>query len=794
MNIIPRFENPYERSGIIVPGMPILPFGTERHIVAGGGSRTFTVHPGDTIAVVNLEGLQDYEVIFFTDEGRSDAQMLGRRGNGRPDATIRLLSRGGPLASRILKELKSRGIDLARGDGIFVDGVNSMSGTMEEFEVNTRGSLIVAVPGGPMLPDNQDTPTDIAVYIRRANPACEAELLKPPDPLADAKLDTNIPPGDAAFYEVRKGDYIQILDVQGRECSDFQAFSIRDLDRGLEREIDPTATRSLGGTIYPTPGLHSKFYNVDFEPLVQIVQDTCGRHDAFGLACTAKYYEDMGYPGHINCSDNITVGLAEYGVKPREGWPAINFFFNTMLDDTHAINMDDPWSRPGDYVLLKALTDLVCVSSACPCDVDAANAWNPTDIQVRTYAEKEAFRPMIGYRKTPGGKMEETRHTGFHDSFSRHTRDFVETNGYWLPNTMTSCRKQDEYWGCRERVAVMDLSSLRKYEVTGPDAERLMQLCVTRNIHRLSDRQVVYTAMCYEHGGMVDDGTVYRLGDTNFRWVGGSDDSGLWLQQVAAEQGLNAWVRNSTHQLHNIAVQGPLSRQLLSSIFWTSPVEATIEELKWFRFSVARIGGERGTACVISRTGFTGELGYEIFCHPRDAGKVFDAVWDAGEEFGIVPLGLEALELLRVEAGLVMAGNEFCDQTNPFEAGIGFTVPLATQNDHFIGREALEERKLHPARTLVGLEIGSGVVPSKGDGLRVGRAQVGEITSSVRSPVLGKTIALARVDTTHAHPGRELLVGQLDGQQKRLQAKIVDFPHFDPKKRRVRGDYSNPLP
>jgi aminomethyltransferase len=156
---------------------------------------------------------------------------------------------------------------------------------------------------------------------------------------------------------------------------------------------------------------------------------------------------------------------------------------------------------------------------------------------------------------------------------------------------------------------------------------------------------------------------------------------------------------------------------------------------------------------------------------------------------GMIPLGLAALDMLRIEAGLIFAGYEFSDQTDPFEAGIGFSVPLKTKEDDFIGREALERRKAHPQRKLVGLELESGLVPSKGDCIRLGKAQVGEVTSAVKSPILGKVIALARVDVTHAEIGTALDVGQLDGQQKRLKAMVTSFPHFDPKKERVRGNY-----
>ena len=333
----------------------------------------------------------------------------------------------------------------------------------------------------------------------------------------------------------------------------------------------------------------------------------------------------------------------------------------------------------------------------------------------------------------------------------------------------------------------MDLSPLRKFEVTGPDAEALVNYCVTRNIRKLSDGQVVYTAMCYEHGGMVDDGTVYRLGPENFRWIGGSDISGIHMREQAEKLELKAWVRSSTDQMHNIAVQGPNSRDILKEIIWTPPARPEVGEIAWFHFTVGRIGDYMGAPVVVSRTGYSGELGYEIFCHPKDCEAVFDAVWEAGRKHGLKPLGLEALDWLRIEAGLIFKDYEFDDTTDPFEAGIGFTVPLKTKEDNFIGKEALIERKAHPQKKLVGLELEGQEVAANGDCIHIGRAQIGEVTSGMKSPVLKKNIALARIDVVHAEPGTEVEVGKLDGHAKRLPAKIVPFPHYDPKKERPRS-------
>ena len=379
-----------------------------------------------------------------------------------------------------------------------------------------------------------------------------------------------------------------------------------------------------------------------------------------------------------------------------------------------------------------------------------------------------------------------TKETGFHSRSSQHTRNFTEYEGYWLANSYTKFGAIDEYWACREGVVAIDLSALRKYEVTGPDAELLLQTCVTRDIRRLAVGQVVYTAMCYENGGMIDDGTVFRLGHNNFRWIGGSDNSGLWLREQAQKLGLHAWVRNSTDQLHNLQVQGPKSREVLRKVVWTRPDQASIDELGWFRFSIARIGDDQGIPLVVSRTGYTGELGFEVFCHPRDGAAVWDAIWEAGREYDLTPLGLEALDMLRIEAGLIFANYEFSDQTDPFEAGIGFTVALKTKEDDFIGKAALIRRKENPQRVLVGLELVGDEMATNGDCVDIGRNQVGEITSAVRSPVLRKNLALARVQIEHSELGTELEVGKLDGQQKRLPAKVVAFPFYDPTKSRVR--------
>ncbi|MBT6509798.1 MAG: aminomethyl transferase family protein, partial [Rhodospirillaceae bacterium] len=226
---------------------------------------------------------------------------------------------------------------------------------------------------------------------------------------------------------------------------------------------------------------------------------------------------------------------------------------------------------------------------------------------------------------------------------------------------------------------------------------------------------------------------------------------------------------------------------LLAATVWTPPAQPRVDEIDWFRFTIGRIGDHNGVPIVVSRTGYTGELGYEVWCHPKHAVEVWDAVFEAGAPHGITPLGLDALDMLRIESGLIFAGYDFDDQTDPFEAGIGFSVALKTKEDDFIGRAALERRKANPQKKLVGLELEGNEAAVHGDCVRIGRAQIGVITSGMKSPMLNKNIALCRIDVAHAEVGTEVEVGKMDGHQKRIPAVVTAFPAYDPKKERPRS-------
>lgn len=766
----PRISRPRE------PGLFARAPNLERYRVAAGGVTLVDLQPGDGLQVIDVEGRQACTLLALDAGGRSALASWGLH------ASIAC-----SVPARIGQVLDRRGIEaqqLPRAASLWDD--DSPPGHSRHFVAQDALLVIVAAPAGPTAVDRQYRPSELRLLVTRANPS---PLWVPalPEPLGEVLDEFTLRAGTAHAYTVAKGQYVQVLDVAGRQCSDFVALDRRALDRGIELDLDQTVTRTLNGSAYPAPGLFSKFFDRQMQPMLEVVRDTVGRHDSFALACAARYYESHGYFGHDNCSDNLSQVLAPHGVQARKGWPAINFFFNTGIDAHQQMTLDEPWSRPGDYVLLKAMNDLVCGSTSCPDDIDPANGWNPTDIHVRIYREKERFSIAMSTRTTADADPILTRESAFHSRTSALTGSFTDYRNWWLPLRYDGYGATEEYLGCRERVAVMDLTALRKFEIIGPDAEALLQYCLTRDVRRLAVGQVVYSAMCHAHGGMLDDGTLLRLGPDNFRWICGEDYAGPWLREQAQKLGMKVWVKSASEQIHNLAVQGPLSRELLKQMVWTPPTQPSLETLGWFRFLVGRLDGFDGCPLMISRTGYTGELGYEVWCQPEDAERVWDRIWHLGQPLGLVPLGLEALDLLRIEAGLIFAGYEFSDQTDPFEAGIGFSVPLKSKTDDFIGREALLRRSAHPTHKLVGLHLGGNEAAHHGDPVYHGRAQVGVITSACRSPLLASNIALCRVDVSCAEPGTALEIGKVDGLQKRISATVSAAIFYDPDKSRVRS-------
>ena len=769
------------------PGLNVLPPGVERYIVNGGGLTGIQILPDDEIEIINNEGNQICEIAVFNKDGKSDLSLLSLK-EVKDNSEIKKILSTKDESSRIAAyQLKKRNLDIKNSKSSIVFDKDTTWGEKLNFKSKDKCYCIFAAPGPSMLIHEQNPPTDLTIFIKRSNIINDKEHSIIPDPVFDPLNETNIDKQTAISFEVKEGDYIQIICPTGRQCSDFVAFDTAKLEKGIEKGLDWQTTRTFMGNTFPGPGLYSKFYDTDHEPLVEVVRDTVGRHDTFNLACTAKYYEDAGYFGHPNCSDNLTGSMQKYGVQKQKGWHAINLFFNTSAGGQNTVLSDESYARPGDYVIMKALKDLTCGTSACPSDIDPCNSWNPTNIFVRTYDKNKEFTKSFAFRMKTDSEPKLTKNTGFYERTSKLTRNFVDARGYWLPNDYTKHGVTNEYTACREKAVIIDLSSLRKFEILGPDAEELMNYTLTRNVKKLSVGQIVYSSMCYENGLMFDDGTLLKMSDHGFRWICGDEYAGEWLKEQAKKKKFKVRIKNSSDQISNISLQGPNSRKILEKFVWTPPTQPKISELQWFRFTICRVKELSGIPLLISRTGYTGELGYEIWCHPSDAPKVWDVVMNAGSDEGLIPAGFGALDLLRIEAGLILFGNEFDGQTDPFEAGVGFTVPLKTKKEDFIGKDILIKRKENPQKKLVGLELAGKEKANHGDCVHIGRSQVGVITSGCISPSLNKNIALFRIDVDHSELGKEVEVGKIDGHQKRIPAKIVPFPHYDPQKLRVKS-------
>lgn len=771
-------------AGVRRPGLSAQASRWQRLALPGGGAVLIDLGAGDELRVSTHEGGQASLLVCFSAvDARVPAQPgaleFGQSVAAATDAfTAAILADS--LNDELRGALRRQQRDLRDAQGFMILESAAPPGSQRSLRAREACLLLIAAPLREAGSDGLRVGSPLEIGVLR--PSLLPGIHAPPPPLAEALDDWLLPRRTARAYEVKAGQYIQIVDIEGRQCSDFIAFPRRQLDLGVERFIDGTVTRTLVRAGYPRPGLADKFFDQDMQPLLQMVQDTCGRHDTFGLACTRRTYDAYGMPGHANCSDNISRAAAPYGVAQRLAWPAVNLFFNTAVDHGNAISSDEGWSQPGDYVLLKALTDLVCVSTACPDDTSPINGWNPSDIQVRLYGETQLFKKSVAFRMTPDAPPQLTRETAFHPRTSALTRHFVVAKDCWVPHSFSNQGAVAEYWATRDAATLQDLSQLRKFDVSGPDAQSLLDWALTRDVRRQATGQVLYALACRPTGAMFDDGTLFRLGPNMFRWMCGDPRMGEWLREQAQAKGFNAHVHSITETLQSLAIQGPLSREILADLVWTPDDQPRLAELKFFRFLVGRIGGYGGAPVVVSRTGYTGELGYEVFCQPHDALAVWDAIMAAGEPKGLMPMGSAALELLRIEAALPAAGAEYTEEIDPFEAGCGFAVALEKKAGDFVGRDALRRIAAAPRKQLIGLRLEGRETARHGDGVFIGQTRIGSVTSACISPKFGVGIALARVSSEAALSANAaqppLEIGSLDQQRKRLLASRVSLPFY----------------
>jgi aminomethyltransferase len=375
--------------------------------------------------------------------------------------------------------------------------------------------------------------------------------------------------------------------------------------------------------------------------------------------------------------------------------------------------------------------------------------------------------------------------------------NYREWSGYYAVSAYEA-HHQHEYNAIRNASALIDVSPLFKYLIRGRDAVKLVDRVITRDAFKLAVGQVYYTPWCDEHGKVIDDGTVTRLAEDTFRWTA-ADPSLRWFSQNTI--GLDVAVEDISEQMAALALQGPTSGKLLDAV-----ADADIRSLKYFRMTRGAIAG---VPVDISRTGYTGDLGYEIWMPWDRATVVWDALMSGGRPYDIHPAGMLALDVARVEAGLLLIEVDFnsskkalieSQKYSPYEMGLGRLVQLDTRP--FVGRTPLvEEHRRGLARQIVGLEISWPAIEALYDEIglapqvaaaasrvavpvyKVGR-QVGRATTTTWSPVLKKMIALATVAAPHVAPGTELECEvTVEAVRHRVPATVVKTPFFNPSRK-----------
>ena len=378
------------------------------------------------------------------------------------------------------------------------------------------------------------------------------------------------------------------------------------------------------------------------------------------------------------------------------------------------------------------------------------------------------------------------------------SQEWRRWSGY-LSATNYELTHENEYFAIRTKAALLDITPLYKYLIQGPDALRFLDRLVTRNINICKVGQVMYTPWCDEDGKVIDDGTVQRLSEHKFR-VTSAEPNLEWFKYNAA--GMDLTILDDSVNTAALALQGPNSRAILNIVSSDS-----LESLKFFWMMNTRFGD---IPVSISRTGYTGDLGYEIWMDSKDALSVWDFLMDKGKPFGITPTGLQALDIARIEAGLILLDVDYISsrhaivesrKSSPYELGLGWAVKM--KKKYFIGKRALEaELDRGPEWEFVGIDIKwteledhyrkVGLAPGLPDAawrtstpLYKGKEQVGYATSGCWSPILKRYIALAHVKSEYAQSGSSLdFELKVEHYRKVTPAIVVKTPFFDPERKR----------
>ena len=378
------------------------------------------------------------------------------------------------------------------------------------------------------------------------------------------------------------------------------------------------------------------------------------------------------------------------------------------------------------------------------------------------------------------------------------SQEWRRWSGY-LAATNYELTHENEYFAIRTKAALLDITPLYKYIIEGPEAQRFLDRLVTRNIYICKVGQVMYTPWCDEYGKVIDDGTVQRLSEHKFR-ITSAEPNLEWLQYNAT--GMDLTISDDSVTTAALALQGPNSRVILNTT-----ANDSLDSLKFFWMMDTKFGD---IPVSISRTGYTGDLGFEIWLDPKDALSVWDLLLEKGKPYGITPTGLQALDIARIEAGLILLDVDYISsrhaiiearKSSPYELGLGWAVKM--QKKDFIGKQALQREVAGGSEwEFMGIEIqwselenhyrNVGLAPRlpstawrTSTPLYYNQEQVGYATSGAWSPILKRYIALAHIKSPFAKEGTVLdFELKVEHYRKLTPAQIVKTPFFDPERKR----------
>ncbi|SHF60498.1 glycine cleavage system aminomethyltransferase GcvT [Ornithinibacillus halophilus] len=365
--------------------------------------------------------------------------------------------------------------------------------------------------------------------------------------------------------------------------------------------------------------------------------------------------------------------------------------------------------------------------------------------------------------------MGELKRTPLFPEYEKHGAKTIDFGGWDLPVQFSGIKHEHEV--TRTKAGLFDVSHMGEIVVKGTKSLEFLQKMMTNDVSKLTPKRAQYTFMCYENGGTVDDLIIYMLDENDYLLVvnaANTEKDFDWLVSHNTYDSEELTLTNVSSDYVQLALQGPKAEQILQTVTNTN-----VEEIKFFRFEnpVHFSGIDQGA--IVSRTGYTGEDGFEIYIDKDYGRQLWILLLEAGKEYGLEPIGLGARDTLRFEANLPLYGQELSKDISPIEAGLGFAVKTNKEND-FIGKEPLKAQKENgPSRKLVGIEMIDKGIPRTGYEVLYEDQSIGFVTSGTQSPTLGKNIGLALIDSAHTEVGTELVI---QVRKRKLKAVIIEKP------------------